>query len=475
MNTAPDLRIVDQRPIGFQRHGSVEAEQALLGAALLHPTAMELARDLLTEEDFGEPVHRAIWTGMREAADAGSATPGLVVARMGSIGATNLGGQTLSQYIARLAAEATTISNVRQYCEAIRDNADRRRLADSIHGLPETLSSEKPISTIVSRLMGICDAVAARRTASKAGRLSMEQALVKAIDGASEAYRKGGRVTGLSWGVKALDDATGGLHRGEVVLQMGRPSMGKTALAIWTARSAAHAGHPVMFFSLEMTAEKLSTRIISSFCYTSRESIPYFNIDKGRVSEDEFFRITEVSRSIAQMPLVIDPQARISPAQMSARLRRWCAELAHDGMEPGLVVVDYIGLMAASERYSGNRVNEVSELSAGLKALAKEFNVPMLALSQMSRGAESRDDKRPQLSDLRDSGSLEQDADAVIGLYRPAYHLARKANRSEDEDAELRRVLNLLEVSVLKQRSGPVGVHNLFCAIDSNFVGSWQG
>jgi replicative DNA helicase len=324
--------------------------------------------------------------------------------------------------------------------------------------------------------MGTCDIVASRRTAKTARRVSIEQALTRAVDRSAEAYRLNGLPSGVPMGIKSIDRALRGLKSGQFVVIEGRPGMGKSAVAVRAADGAASAGHPVLIFSLEMEAEDLASRMASARCYAPNRSIPYFSIDNGLIDEEQFRRFTAASRAIAALPIDIEPQAGISIGQLASRARRWAQERlpsAPKGL--GLIIVDYLQLLKSSDRYAGKRVDEVTEMSTGLKALAKELGIPIIALAQMSRNAEHRDDKRPTLADLRDSGSIEQDADIVVGLYRAHYYLSRKADPSPEEMAELRRVQNVLEIIILKQRKGPTGTYEVFCAMESNHLGDLGG
>jgi len=258
-----------------------------------------------------------------------------------------------------------------------------------------------------------------------------------------------------------LDDRLGGLHKSDLVIIAGRPSMGKTALATNIAFNAAkkiqqdRKKSTIAFFSLEMSSEQLSTRILAE-----QARIKSNDIRRGRISEEEFDRFIETSKNIAELPLYIDETPAISIAALSNRARR-IKRLY--GLE--LVVIDYIQLMKASNFREG-RVQEISEITQGLKALAKELSVPVLALSQLSRAVEQRDDKKPQLADLRESGSIEQDADVVMFVYREAYYLERKEPRPATVDhaewqAKMNEISNLAEIIIGKQRHGPTGNINL--------------
>ena len=284
---------------------------------------------------------------------------------------------------------------------------------------------------------------------------------------AARAYQREGKLSGLASGLKDLDSKMGGLQASDLIIVAGRPGMGKTALATNIAYNIAQAwrgetradGHMqtvdggiVGFFSLEMSAEQLATRIIAE-----RTGIPSSTIRRGGIHEDEFEKIKDVSIELQSLPFYVDETGGLNIAQLCARARRLKRQRGLD-----VLVIDYIQLLQGSGKRSDNRVQEVTEITTGLKALAKELNVPIIALSQLSRQVESRDDKRPQLSDLRESGSIEQDADVVMFVYREEYYLANKEPRPGTEEhlkwqAEMDLVTGKAEIIIGKQRHGPTG------------------
>jgi replicative DNA helicase len=289
---------------------------------------------------------------------------------------------------------------------------------------------------------------------------------------AAGAYQRDGGLSGISSGLRDLDEKMGGLQSSDLIILAGRPAMGKTALCTNIAYHVARAykaehqtdgsvkvmdGGVVAFFSLEMSSEQLATRIIAEQSAVSSE-----RIRRGKITEDEFHRIVEVSREMQSLPLYIDSTGGLTIAQLAARARRLKRQR---GL--GLIIVDYLQLLTGSSRRAAEgRVQEVSEITVGLKALAKELNVPIMALSQLSRQVENRDDKRPQLADLRESGSIEQDADVVLFIYREEYYLARKEPRPNTTEHqqwmdEMARVHGVAEVIIGKQRHGPTGIVEL--------------
>jgi replicative DNA helicase len=300
---------------------------------------------------------------------------------------------------------------------------------------------------------------------------SFSQALTTAIDTAARAYERDGKLSGVATGMSDLDMKMGGLQSSDLVIVAGRPGMGKTALATNIAFNIAKAyefqvrpdgthqtknGGVVGFFSLEMSAEQLATRIIAE-----QSGVPSYKIRRGDIQDNEFLRISEAAREMQSIPFYIDQTGGISIAQLVARARRLKRQRGLD-----VLVVDYLQLLSGSKSKGENRVQELTEITTGLKALAKELNAPVIALSQLSRQVENRDDKRPQLSDLRESGSIEQDADVVIFVYREEYYLKNKEPRMGTEEhiawqTEMERAHGRAEVIIGKQRHGPTGTVEL--------------
>ena len=296
-------------------------------------------------------------------------------------------------------------------------------------------------------------------------------ALTNAVDMAAKAWERDGGLSGVSTGMHDLDKMMGGLQASDLIIVAGRPGMGKTALATNIAFNIAKTyrfderpdgthettnGGVVGFFSLEMSSEQLATRIIAE-----QAQVPGYKIRRGDISEGEFHRITNAAREMQQIPFYIDHTGGISIAQLTARARRLKRQKGLD-----VLVVDYLQLLSGSKSKGDNRVQELTEITTGMKALAKELNVPIIALSQLSRQVESRDDKRPQLSDLRESGSIEQDADVVIFVYREEYYLKNKQPRKGTPEFatwqnEMERAHGRAEVIIGKQRHGPTGTVEL--------------
>ena len=453
---------------------NIEAEQALLGAILVNNEALYRVSDFLEPAHFFEPIHQSIFQIARELVRAGKiATP--VTLKTFLDATVDIGGLTVSQYLARLAAEATTIINAQDYGRTIYDLAIRRSLItvgeDMVNvafDAPVDFSPREQIEDAERRLFDL-----AETGRYDGGFQRFGQALTTAVDMAAHAFQRDGKLSGLATGLDDLDRMMGGLQQSDLIILAGRPGMGKTALATNIAYNVARAwhgevkadGHQVTvnggivgFFSLEMSAEQLATRIIAE-----QTGIPSNQIRRGNIGEADFERIKDYSIELQHVPLYVDETGGLSVAQLAARARRLKRQRGLD-----LLVIDYVQLLSgSSKRSSENRVQEITEITTKLKALAKELNVPIVALSQLSRQVESRDDKRPQLSDLRESGSIEQDADVVLFVYREEYyHQMRKPLESNREKfaewlVEGEKVHGKAEVIIGKQRHGPTGTVEL--------------
>ena len=452
---------------------NIEAEQALIGAILVNNEAFYRVSDFLDPQHFYEPLHQKIYELAGNLIRAGKvATP--ITLKTFLPPDIDIGGLNISQYLARLAAEATTVINAGDYGRTIGDLAIRRNLIqigeDMVNvafDAPVDFAPRDQIEDAERRLYEIAET---NRFGSGFQRFA--QALTTAVDMAARAYQREGKLSGLATGLKDLDGKMGGLQSSDLIIVAGRPGMGKTALATNIAYNVARAwrgetradGHMqtvdggiVGFFSLEMSAEQLATRIISE-----RTEIPSSTIRRGGISESDFEKIKDVSIELQSLPFYVDETGGLTIAQLAARARRLKRQRGMD-----LLVIDYIQLLQGSTRRAmEGRVQEVTEITTNLKALAKELNVPILALSQLSRQVENRDDKRPQLSDLRESGSIEQDADVVLFVFREEYYLSNKEPRPGSEEhlkwqTEMAAVHGKAEIIIGKQRHGPTGTVQL--------------
>jgi replicative DNA helicase len=452
---------------------NIEAEQALLGAILVNNDAFYRVSDFLEPKHFFEPIHQTIYETAGSLIRMGKiATP--VTLKTFLPAETDIGGMTVGQYLARLAAEATTIINAQDYGRTIYELALRRdliRIGEDMVNVafdaPVDFAPRAQIEDAERRLYELAES-----GRYDGGFQGFAQAMKIALDMAANAYQRDGKLSGTATGLRDLDVKMGGLQRSDLIIVAGRPGMGKTALATNIAYNVAKAHHAevqadgtmksvnggiVGFFSCEMSAEQLATRILAE-----QTGISSSMIRRGGISQSEFDTIRDYTIELQHLPLYVDETGGLSISQLTARARRLKRQKGLD-----LIVVDYIQLLQGSgKKGNDNRVQEVTEISTSLKALAKELNIPVIALSQLSRQVESRDDKHPQLSDLRESGSIEQDADVVLFVYREEYYLQNKEPKlGTVEHEKWRTDMGLAhqkaEVIIAKQRHGPTGTVKL--------------
>ncbi|WP_299768510.1 replicative DNA helicase [uncultured Tateyamaria sp.] len=449
---------------------SIEAEQQLLGAILTNNDIYDRVASIINPTHFYDPVHARIFEiSAARIAKNNLASPVTLKAFMEEDeGLKELGGPA---YLARLAGAAISAFAVRDYAQMIYDLAVRRDLIQlgrdiSAKAAKVDVASE-PKEQIVEAEQALYKL--AEQGTSEGGFQSFLKAVTDAVNVANAAYQREGGLAGISTGLIDMDKKLGGLHQSDLLILAGRPSMGKTSLATNIAFNIAKAykkglkpdgaegaieGGVVGFYSLEMSAEQLAARILSEAA-----EVPSENIRRGDMTEAEFRRFVDAAKQLEACPLYIDDTAAIPIAQLSARARR--LKRTH-GLD--VLIVDYLQLVRG---VSENRVQEIGEISMGLKAIAKELNIPVIALSQLSRQVENREDKRPQLSDLRESGSIEQDADVVMFVFREEYYKEREKPGDHDLEAmakwqeEMERLHGRAEVIIGKQRHGPIGTVDL--------------
>ncbi|MFP4274016.1 MAG: replicative DNA helicase [Paracoccaceae bacterium] len=451
---------------------SIEAEQQLLGAILTNNDIYDRVSSIIGPQHFYEPVHARIFEiAAARIARNNIASPVTLKAFMeDDAGLKELGGPA---YLAKLAGSAIAAFAVRDYAQMIYDLAVRRELIalgrDIAAKAAKVEVSSEPREQIVEAEQALYSLAEQGRTES--GFQSFLKAVTDAVNVANAAYQRDGGLAGISTGLVDLDKKLGGLHKSDLLILAGRPSMGKTSLATNIAFNVAKAyrrgtlpdgtegaveGGVVGFYSLEMSAEQLAARVLSEAA-----EVPSEQIRRGDMTEEEFRRFVEAAKALEACPLFIDDTPALPISQLAARARR--LKRTH-GLD--VLMVDYLQLVRGAGR-SENRVNEISEITQGLKAIAKELNIPVIALSQLSRQVESREDKRPQLSDLRESGSIEQDADVVMFVFREEYYKEREKPGDHDLDAmakwqeEMERLHGRAEVVIGKQRHGPIGTVEL--------------
>ncbi|MBO6503516.1 MAG: replicative DNA helicase [Kordiimonadaceae bacterium] len=462
---------------------NLEAEQALLGAILVNNEAAQKVQGFLMPEHFFEPVHGRIFESVLKLMDKNQiADPVKLKPYFENDEAlTDVGG---AQYLVRLAASAATIINAEDYGRTIYDLATRRALIQIGEGIvidaydaPVDSEATEQISDAEKQLFDL-----AELGQSESGAQSFSRALRTAVENIESAYKDPDSLSGITTGLTQLNNQIGGLHPSDLIILAGRPAMGKTALATNIAFNAAKRwtddlvagqdmerskGSVVCFFSLEMSADQLAARILSdraNLHYQGPDPIQSHAMRQGKLTEDQFQAIARASIELEDMPLFIDDTPALTIAALRTRARR--LKRQHN---LGLVVVDYLQLLRGSGKGTAgeNRVQEISEITRGLKGLAKELHVPVIALSQLSRLVEQRENKRPMLSDLRESGSIEQDADMVMFVFREEYY-KEKEQPSEAEiekhaqwQAEMELLYGKAEVIIGKQRHGPVGTVKL--------------
>lgn len=455
------------QPLAWQVH-NIEAEQALIGAILVNNEAFRFAQKYVDHSHFYEPLHQAIYFSITQLIENGKlADPRLVKSFIpNDLVAPNL---TASQYLARLAVEATTIINAADYARIIRELADRRRLAEIGNALMPVDASH-PVG-LATEAISALDAVVAANVDSSAPALSMAQAMARAVQAAADAYAQDGHIIGVPTTLTDLDAKLGGMSPGDFVVLAGRPGMGKSALILTLLRRAAQKGYKSKLVSLEMSDVPLAHRMISDTIFDmGGDRLPYAFIRSGRFHEKMFERIVEAAKMLEALPIHIEQQPGLTISQISARARQMKRK---DGLD--ILAIDHLDLIRPTGRYQGNKVYELGEITAAAKALAKELGIVVVMLAQLSREVEKREDKRPTLSDLRSSGSIEQDADTVIFLYRKSYYLAASEPQAGTEEhakwqVEIEKNANLLQAIVAKQRMGPTGPVDLFCDIANNAV-----
>lgn len=453
---------------------SQEAEQALLGALLYDNEVYHRISGIVQAKHFYNPIHIRIFDSIAVLIERGNLADAIVLKNRFSQDETlvDIGGV---EYLALLLDNAPPGSTAPEYAKLILDMSMRReliRLADDMKGEATNPDSEEnaqiQITKAESQLYNLAEI-----GGTQSGFVSFENALIKSIEMASAAYSRDGHLSGTSTGLIDLDRQLGGMHRSDLIILAGRPSMGKTSLATNIAFNIAKkfkrekddngiekttAGGVVGFFSLEMSSEQLATRLLAE-----HSTVPSHKIRRGDITAEQYEHIRDSADEISRLPLHIDDTGGISIGALSARARRLKRMVGLD-----MIVVDYLQLLTggAGMNSNTNRVQEVSMITQGLKSLAKELDIPVLALAQLSRQVEQRDDKRPQLSDLRESGSIEQDADVVMFVYREEYYVARSEPSEGTEEhlkwqEEMEQLHGKAEVIVGKQRHGPIGTIKL--------------
>jgi len=436
---------------------NIEAEQSVIGSILVTNEIFDEISNIVSSPNFYDPMHQKIFSAIENLIYKGLLANPITLKNYFKDEKDDI---NIPEYLVKITKFSTSIRQATEYSKIIYDMFVRREL---IKISEQTIDNAKlnDLNTSGQNIIENSEKLLfnlAEKGNFNSSLIKFDDAMKQTIEMASAAYKNEEGIVGVPTGLRDLDDRLGGLHQSDLIIIAGRPSMGKTALATNIAFNAAQklqdSGKPssIAFFSLEMSSEQLSTRILAE-----QSRIKSNDIRRGRITDDQFEKFIETSKNIAELPLYIDETPAMNIAAMSNRARRIKRLKGLD-----LIVVDYIQLMKGSFNNKDGRVQEISEITQGLKAIAKELSIPVVALSQLSRAVEQRDDKKPQLSDLRESGSIEQDADVVMFVYREAYYLERKEPRPATVEhaewqAKMNEVSNLAEIIIGKQRHGPTG------------------
>ena len=435
---------------------NIEAEQAVIGAILVSNEIFDEINTIVSHTNFYDPIHQKIFNAIESLIYKGMLANPITLKNYFENEKDDL---NIPEYLVKITKFSTSSRQAIEYSKIIYDMFVRRELIKiSENTIDNAKQNELHISgqNLIENSEKLLFDLAEKGSFSSSI-VKFDEAMKFTIEMASNAYKNEEGLVGVPTGLTDLDDRLGGLHKSDLIIIAGRPSMGKTALATNIAFNAAQKlqasgkKSTIAFFSLEMSSEQLSTRILAE-----QSRIKSNDIRRGKITEEQFDKFIETSKSISELPLYIDETPAISIAALANRSRRIKRLYGLD-----MIVVDYIQLMRATNTKDG-RVQEISEITQGLKAIAKELSIPVVALSQLSRAVEQRDDKKPQLSDLRESGSIEQDADVVMFVYREGYYLERKEPRPATVEhaewqAKMNDVSNLAEIIIGKQRHGPTG------------------
>jgi len=436
---------------------NIEAEQSVIGSILVTNEIFDEISTIISSLNFYDPMHQKIFNAIENLIYKGMLANPITLKNYFENEKDDL---DVPEYLVKITKYSTSIRQAIEYSKIIYDMFVRRELVkiseqtiDNAQINDLDMSGQNIIENSEKLLFDL-----AEKGSFNSSLIKFDDAMKQTIEMASAAYKNEGGIVGVPTGLRDLDDRLGGLHQSDLIIIAGRPSMGKTSLATNIAFNAAKhiqdngKKSSIAFFSLEMSSEQLSTRILSE-----QARIGSNDIRRGRISDEQFDQFLETSKNISELPLFIDETPAISIAAMSNRARR--IKRLH-GLE--MIVVDYIQLMKGTSFNKDGRVQEISQITQGLKAIAKELGVPVVALSQLSRQVEQRDDHKPQLADLRESGSIEQDADVVMFVYREGYYLQRKEPREATVEhaewqAKMNEVAHLAEIIIGKQRHGPIG------------------
>ncbi len=458
-----------------ERPHSIEAEQALLGSLMVNDDAYDLVSPDLRPDHFYEPLHQRIFevSQVLAARDKKITPITLKPSFENDAALSDVGGMS---YLARLATSAIASVHARDYAKAIIDLAARRELINlgtEMRGrgehMPVEQSPDEALDEAEERIFALRSQFRGKQ--HQGGTIGTYAE--RAVEAAREAVHLE-RIPGLATGIGPLDEKLR-LRNGHMIVVAGRPGSGKSSLVLSTALNVATGGHGVYFASLEMPGEELATRAISAVAsQDGGTAVPYFRIERGQLDEQELDRINRARSTLAELPIFFDTRRALRIGQIAAGARRYAKQLRKADRELSLIVIDHIGKARDSGRWGSDKTNAVSEVSSDIHALAGDMNIPVIAVSQLNRAVEARDDKRPVMSDLRASGTIEEDAHLILTVFRPAYYLEREkpdlkdVNKHADWETAMRQAKHHLDVVIAKQRGGPTGPVSIWCDISTN-------
>jgi len=462
-------------------------EQVFLGSCLIDTACFVKSRGIVEDFHFIEPIHKFIYQSMENSYEAYSSTTIKIIVnaadeqmreefKKGS-------GIEWRNYLVRLAGNATTVAEgAEERARAVVEQWGRLTLCREVEKV--FYAARDPLGNVRDLVSGAIRSLDEIGAMCRLGRVKgktcrmIGKAMKDALGETREAMGRKGGLTGVSWGLVDLNRITGGIQKRDLTLVAARPSMGKTTFAVSVARNAARSGAGVGFISLEMDGNKIAQRLASDMAYDWNVHVPYVDIIRGAVSKEDLSSVEAALSDIDKLPLAIEEQSGLTVAQIRTKIENMMHDFERAGSRLDVVMIDHLGLIRASSRYSGNRNNEIAEMTASLKAMARDYDIAVVLLSQLNRDVEKRGDKRPQLSDLRDSGAIEQDADTIMFLYREAYYLERdRSGDFEERSARIDRqidVENKMEIIMAKQRNGPLKTVDVFADMGCSAIRNWR-